>query len=300
LLLHIDSGQIALFLIALAAATVNGALGYGFSSITVPIALLFFSNRALSPALVLVELVVNAWVVWLNRASLAAARKRATPILIGLVPGIFLGGYLLSNLHPDWMKLFTYTVLLPLILLQAGGFRRPIRREAAAGVPLGIGVGALYAATTISGPPLALMFNNQGLRKEQFRGALALVRVAETTLTAIVYGFLGLYSLDSARLMIPIIPAVLVGLPFGAYLINHVNAETFRRTCMSFDAWIVGFGFARMSIELKLLPVHAAYGIWSAVIVFDLYLLYHFFFGTRSESARVEFSARSFADLEAD
>ena len=30
---------------------VNGALGYGFSSITVPLALLFLTNRVLNPAL---------------------------------------------------------------------------------------------------------------------------------------------------------------------------------------------------------------------------------------------------------
>jgi uncharacterized protein len=299
LLLHIDSGQIVLFVIALAAATVNGALGYGFSSITVPIAILFFPNRVLSPALVLIELVVNLWVVWLNRASLAGARRRATPILIGLVPGILIGSYLLSSLHPDWMKLWTYVALLPMILLQAGGFRKPIRREAAAGVPLGVGVGALYASTTISGPPLALMFNNQGVDKEQFRGALALVRVGETALTVVAYSFLGLFSADSLRLLLPIIPAVALGLPFGAYLIGRINPETFRRICMSFDAWIVGFGFARVSIALKLLSERAAFGVWSAVILFDLYLLYRFFAG-RSESAPAEFPAGHFAELEAE
>ena len=50
-MLHLDSGIVILFLIALPAATVNGALGYGFSSLTVPVALLFFSNKILSPAL---------------------------------------------------------------------------------------------------------------------------------------------------------------------------------------------------------------------------------------------------------
>ena len=46
--------QIVLVLITFVAATVNGALGYGFSSITVPVALLFYTNRILNPALVLV------------------------------------------------------------------------------------------------------------------------------------------------------------------------------------------------------------------------------------------------------
>lgn len=41
--------QIVLVLITFIAATVNGALGYGFSSITVPVALLFYTNRILNP-----------------------------------------------------------------------------------------------------------------------------------------------------------------------------------------------------------------------------------------------------------
>ncbi len=281
---HIDAALCVLFVVALTAAMVNGALGYGFSSITVPIALLLFSNRLLSPALVLIELAVNGWVVWLNRSSLAGARRRAAPILAGLVPGVLAGSYLLSSLHPGWLKFCTYMVLLPLILLQAGGFRRPIRREAAAGIPLGVGVGLLYATTTISGPPLALMLNNQSVDKEQFRGALALVRVSETVLTSMAYGFLGLYSPGSMQLLIPVAPAVALGLPLGAALIKRVNAESFRRICMSFDAWVVGFGLARTGIELRLFTVQQAYTIWFAVILFDLYLLYRFFFATRLAS----------------
>jgi uncharacterized membrane protein YfcA len=275
--LGLDSSQIILFIVALFAASVNGALGYGFSSLTVPIALLLVPNKLLSPALVLVELAINSWVVVHNRGSLAAVRWRAFPILIGLVPGILIGSYLLSSANPGLLKFWTYVVLLPLILLQASGFRRPIHAERAAGLPLGLGVGVLYSTTTISGPPLALMFNNQGLHKEEFRAALGTVRVVETTLTAIVYGFLGLYSSKSIHLAIPIAPAVLLGLPLGSYLIRYIHSETFRRICMSFDAWIVGFGLSRTIIDLKLLTAGLAYGIWGAVIVFDLYLLYQYF-----------------------
>ena len=54
---------LALIAITFFAAIVNGGLGYGFSSITVPLALLFLSNRVLNPALVLIEVVLNAWVL---------------------------------------------------------------------------------------------------------------------------------------------------------------------------------------------------------------------------------------------
>jgi uncharacterized protein len=284
----LGTGEIVLFSIALFAATVNGAIGYGFSSLTVPVALLFFSNKALSPALVLVELAINTWVVVLNRGSLAAVRKRAFPILIGLIPGILIGSFLLRSTNAGDLKFATYIVLLPIILMQAAGFRRPIRSDYAAGLPLGLGVGALYATTTISGPPLALMLNNQGLDKEEFRAALGTVRVFETTMTAIVYGFLGLYSSMSIHLVAPIAPAVLLGLPLGTYLVRYMRGETFRRICMSFDAWIVGFGLARSIIDLKLLSAPGAYSVWGIVILFDLYLLYQYFvagrFQPRTES----------------
>ena len=48
-----SEAALTLAIITLAAAVVNGALGYGFSSITVPLALLFLTNRVLNPALVL-------------------------------------------------------------------------------------------------------------------------------------------------------------------------------------------------------------------------------------------------------
>ena len=41
----IETASIVLIAITFFAAIVNGALGYGFSSLTVPVALLFYTNR---------------------------------------------------------------------------------------------------------------------------------------------------------------------------------------------------------------------------------------------------------------
>jgi len=83
-------GTFALIGITFLAAFVNGALGYGFSSLTVPVALLFFTNRVLNPALVLIEVFINIYVLVINRASIPAVWKRVYPIVIGLLPGIAL------------------------------------------------------------------------------------------------------------------------------------------------------------------------------------------------------------------
>src|SRR2546421_2807495 len=195
-----DISVIVLLGITFFAAFVNGALGYGFSSLTVPVALVFYTNRVLTPALVLIEVFINLYVLFINRASVPAVWKRVYPILVGLLPGVALGSYLLAAIHPGWLKFATYALLLPLILIQAAGVRRPIKAEKLLGVPFGTGLGFLYSVTTISGPPLAVLFNNQGLVKQDFRAGLGLIRVAESVLTAVAYYHLGLFTLETANI----------------------------------------------------------------------------------------------------
>ncbi len=266
-----------LALITFTAAIVNGALGYGFSSITVPLALLFLSNRVLNPALVIIEVFLNAYVLWVNRDALGAVRKRVWPIVIGLVPGVIVGTLIVAQVRPDWLKLVTYVLLLPLILLQAAGLRRPIRAERSFGYPFGAGVGVLYSVTTISGPPLAVFLNNQGLAKREFRAALGFVRLAESTFTAMAYTYAGLFTRESLALTPAIVPSLLIGVPLGAWLIRRINAETFRRICMSFDAWVVGFGLSRVVQSLGLVAGPAVYSIMAVVVAIDAVLLYRFF-----------------------
>jgi uncharacterized membrane protein YfcA len=282
----LDTAAIVLGGIALFAAFVNGAIGYGFSSLTVPLALVFYTNRILNPAVVLIEVFLNLYVLFINRDGVAAVWRRVFPILIGLLPGIAVGAVVLASLQPGWIKLGTYTVILPLILVQAAGWRRPIRSTWLIGLPFGTGLGILYSVTTISGPPLAILFNNQGLVKNEFRAGLALVRVAESSVTAIVYYQLGLFIAESANLLLVFIPSVVVGVPLGAYLMRRVDAETFRRICMSFDAWVVGFGLSRVLIELNLMQSPWAYSVMAVTILIDCYLLYVFFTARKAASKR--------------
>jgi uncharacterized protein len=280
----LDTAMIVLAGIALFAAFVNGAIGYGFSSLTVPLALVFYTNRIFNPAVVVVEVFINLYVLLINLNGVPAVWRRVFPILIGLLPGIAVGAFVLNSLQPGWVKFGTYTVILPLILVQAAGWRRPIRSTWIIGLPFGSALGILYSVTTISGPPLAILFNNQGLVKNEFRAGLALVRVTESSVTAIVYYQLGLFIAESSNILLVLIPSVAVGIPFGSYLIRRMDAETFRRICMSFDAWVVGFGFSRVLIDLNLMESPWAYSVLAVTILIDVYLLYIFFTVQRAAS----------------
>jgi hypothetical protein len=289
-----------LAVITFAAAIVNGALGYGFSSITVPLALLFLANRVLNPALVLIEVALNAYVLWVNRGALPNVWRRVLPIIVGLMPGIAVGTAIVSQVNPGWLKFWTFVVLLPLILLQAAGYRRPIHSERSVGLLFGGGLGVLYSVTTISGPPLAVMLSNQGLTKKDFRAALGLVRLAESSMTAVAYLYAGLFIRESIGLIPSIVPSILIGVPIGAYIIQRVHPETFRRICMSFDAWIVGFGLSTLSRDLHLIEGRLAFLILAAVGVVDMWLLYRFFSRPARQLRAAQFQETHSARLHTD
>src|SRR4030095_16101185 len=90
-----------------------------------------------------------------------------------------------------------------------------------------------------------------------------------------------------------ILPSIAIGVPIGAYIIQRIRPETFRRLCMSFDAWIVGFGFSTLLQDPRLLQRNLAYLVLVAVGLLDSWLLYRFFSVQLPQVKRNEELARS-------
>jgi uncharacterized protein len=268
---------IFLTLLSLAASTVNGGLGYGYSSISTPLAILVIINRVINPVYVLVEGLMNSVMLVISgKANVKSTIRRVLPVMVALIPAVIVGSIALALIAPIWVRFLVYVLILPLILLQAAGFRRPIKNERTAGISLGLGIGLLYSITTISGPPVALFWNNQGMVKSEFKAAIAQIRMVESTTTIIAYFALGLFTVTTFQLFTYVAPPILIGIPLGFYIVKRIGAEVFRRICMSFDAWIVGYGLAVVLGTLFGL-VEFGYGVWALVIGIDLMLLYRFF-----------------------
>jgi uncharacterized membrane protein YfcA len=279
-----DWTSIWLAIVALGAATINGAIGYGFSSIVTPIALLWISPKVLNPAIVSVELLVNVSLLYRERAFISATKARALPVAKTLLPGVLIGTIGLTFLAVLDVKLVVYLLLLPLVAVQLLGLRRPFSNERQGGYLLGPGIGFLYALTTISGPPLAIFFRNQGLTKNEFRCTLAQVRVAESSLTLVTYGlfteFLGANLLVAPSLaFVPylLIP-VLIGIPLGGWIMSRVSRDLFTRFVMAMDGLVITFGLSQVFVKLKWLGATTGYllfAIMAAVIgAVSVYALY--------------------------
>lgn len=236
----------SLIAIALFAATVNGAIGYGFSTLVVPVGLLLYPNRTLTPAIVLAEIGLNFLSLVANRKAIPRVMGRILRMTLGAIPGIVLGSVLLKVASSEALRLGTFVVLLPLVLLQVVGVLRPVRSRRAMGAPAGFGIGVLYACTSISGPPLGMLLNGQGFTKDEFRSAISVFRIMESVVTGIAYWYLSIYTSESVRLSGYVLPCVIVGVPLGRVLVHRLQPERFRRVTMTLDAWLIGFGLSRL------------------------------------------------------
>ena len=280
--------QLWLGFLALGAALVNGAVGYGFSSIVTPVALLWYSNKVLNPALVMVEVGVNLTLLIRERHYIRHTWHRARPVVSTLFPGVVLGTIGLTYLAINDVKVIVYAALLPLVLLQLIGFYRPFRNERRGGMAVGPGIGFLYSLTTISGPPLALFLRNQGMSKDEFRCAIAQIRVAESGLTLGTYfAFSSLFganliSLPSLALLPWLIVPVVVGVPLGTLLLRSVSPEFFRRFVMAVDAIIVSYGLSRVAVALNWTSSDLAYGLFAAALAVIALLSWYELHGLRA------------------
>jgi uncharacterized protein len=280
-----------LTLLSLAASTVNGGLGYGYSSISTPLAILVVISKVINPVYVIIEGMMNAVILgFTGKQNIKATFRRVLPIMVALIPAVAVGSIALTVIAPAWVRFIVYLALLPLIVLQTAGFRRPIKSERNAGIPLGVGVGLLYSTTTISGPPIALFWNNQGLVKSEFKAAIAQIRVVESATTIIAYSVLGLFTATTFQLFTYVAPPVLLGVPLGFLIVGRVGADVFRRICMSFDGLIVGYGLAVVLGSLFGL-IDFGYAIWALVIGIEFALLYRYFRERRNQSSRFEAGA---------
>ena len=252
-----DLSSIYLAIVALGASIINGAIGYGFSSIVTPIALLWFSPKVLNPAVVSVEVLVNIALLIRERAYIPATKGRALPVVLTLLPGVVIGTVGLSYLAVNDVKVVVYVVLLPMVVVQLLGLRRPFSNESRSGSILGPWIGFLYALTTISGPVLAVFFRNQGLSKNEFRCTLAQVRVAESCLTLTTYflftEFLGanLVSAPSLGLVPYLLIPVVIGVPLGGWVLHRVSRDVFTRFVMAMDGLVVSFGLSQVMVKLN-------------------------------------------------
>jgi uncharacterized membrane protein YfcA len=217
-------------IIAALAATLGGISGFGASLVSTPLLLLLgFPLPLVVP--------VNLTLVVLTRISVAYRFRthlifqRVGQLVIGSLPGVVLGSWVVANVSPAIIKRGIGFFVMGAVLILIGMARRPAPKPLP-GAPLVAGLlgGFCGATSSLNGVPPAVLLARDRVAPRTFQADLALYFVLSNLLTLALLGWHG--AIDRGRIA-PIaalwLPGALAGNLIGAQLSTRLPDQSFRR-----------------------------------------------------------------------
>lgn len=189
--------------------------------VAAPVLVLIDPGLVPGPAMIAATVLV-VLIAWRERASIDRAGVAWT--VAGRVPGTVVGGYAVAALSQRSLELLIGSVLLAAVVLTAGNLHLPRSR------PVLLGAGALSGfmgtSTTVGGPPLALVYQQEA--GPVIRGTLNGIFVVGSALsivTLVAVGKLGLAELGSG---LAITPGIVVGFVASRNTAARIDSASIR------------------------------------------------------------------------
>ncbi len=185
---------------------VQGAVGFGFALVAAPVLMVLQPNLVPGP-ITLAGLLLSFSMAYRERKSIQF--KSLLQLFVGFIPGLFLGATLLTTLSSRTLSLLFGLLVLLAVLLSLARLPLP-EKSLLATLPAGILSGIMNITTSMGGPPVALLFQNEP--GPRFRGTLALFFFLGSLMTLMGLNQIG--KMGEAELWegVALVPAVVVGL----------------------------------------------------------------------------------------
>ncbi|MGQ9683242.1 MAG: sulfite exporter TauE/SafE family protein [Anaerolineae bacterium] len=217
---------IAGLLIVFLAGLTHGLTGFGYALASVPLLIIYLPPKVAVPVVLIHSIIVNAIVLievwrWVDL-------RRIWMLMIAGAVGMPLGTWMLIVLDANLLKALMGVVVTLSGIAFLMGFRREVRNERLASVPLGLASGVLGGSTAMSGPPVVLFFANQGMDKRVFRANLVAYFLVFNLATLPAHQVGGLLQREVLIYTALLVPALLAGAVGGMALARRVPERPFR------------------------------------------------------------------------
>lgn len=220
----------ALLAAVLFAGLTQGTTGFGFAMVAVPPMTILVDPQIIVPALLVQTLMTGTLILLHARKYLRINRMWLLPL--SGVAGIPAGTLILVVLDAEPLRVLIGAVVVIAALAMMAGFRRPIRNERVASVPVGFVSGTLSASTGLSGPPVIFFYTNQSLDIREFRANIVAHFLIMNIATIPIYIVSGLFTGETLLLGAQLLPATLIGVTGGIVINRWVREELFRRIAL--------------------------------------------------------------------
>lgn len=204
----------------LVASSLQASIGFGLGMLAAPVIALVDSS--LLPATIIMMATVVTLLVAIRERS--ALELRGTSWAIGgRIPGTFAGAALVAHLPERVLALVLAGTVLIGVLLASTGWSP--RRTARTMFTAGVASGLMGTATSIGGPPMALVW--RGAEGPGLRGNMAAFFLFGSVFSIIALSFAGAVHEHAIKTSVLLLPAVL-----GGYVLSRMTGRFLNRVVL--------------------------------------------------------------------
>ena len=216
-------GLLVIFL----AGLIQSLTGFGFGLIAVPLLTLFISPK-LAPPIVLVDGIVLNLIILKGAHGLVDLRRIWLLMLSGLA-GVPIGTWILANWDVESLRIYIGAITIIVALFFLAGFKREIRRENLASVPVGFLSGVMSGSINLGGPPVILFFANQSVPRLVFRANIVAYFLVIQSLAVPLLAANGILTRGSLGSALVLLPGLILGGLLGSFYSQKVPEQLIRR-----------------------------------------------------------------------
>lgn len=214
-----------------ASALIAGLAGFAFGIVAAAVWLHILPPLQTVTLIIGYGLIVQGYAVWKLRQALSWSRL--WPFLLGGVPGVALGIFILGWTNPAHVRTAMGVVL---VLYSVYSLPRPALKPVQAGAPADVGVGFLNGVlggmTGLAGIIVVIWSGIRGWPKDVQRAVFQPIGVATFAMTAVGLGTTGVITTDAAKLFLLGLPVLLIGTWAGLKLYGYLDEATFRKVVL--------------------------------------------------------------------
>lgn len=214
----------------IAAGLLKGTIGIGMPVVALPLLSLFIDVKSVA-MLLSIPLIFSNLPQALEGGETGRCLVRVMPVVLGMIPGVFLGVRILLALDADVAKIVAGLVLIGIggITLLAPTLQLHSRLILPAGLTFGFFGGILGGIAAMAGPLVFIFLLAKGLRGKAFTKEASLYLVVSAGLLAVLLTASRQFNwLDVSVSTAATLPVAL-GMYVGQHMRDKIAAETFRK-----------------------------------------------------------------------
>ena len=202
-------------------AFVQGAIGLGVAIVAVPLLLLL--NQAFVPVpIMLISIILMSSLLYTNRQSIRL--KNISFAVLGYLPGAIAAGFLITRMPQQSLSITFAIIIIIAVLLSLSGKSIPVTNFNTFAVSSVAGV--MGTITSIAGPPLALLYQNQS--GPVVRANLAAIFFAAACITNTVNLVTGRIHTADLFIALAMLPGLIAGLTASKYFARILDRGFFK------------------------------------------------------------------------